>query len=186
MTPLEQKMLEEATARHESDKVYLRVELKAARAEIERLTMALAEVEALEMQHGAVIERLTKERDHDALTREGILQKRINDLLARAEKAEAERDIHKKLLRSCLKGNNSLREKAQNYKSERDNAYSLLADAYGAGTGDSVIEAHLADAERDMRQRAANTAKEYCDNGYEHIVHNAILALPLKHGKENV
>ena len=64
---------------------------------------------------------------------------------------------------------------------ERDAALALLADAYGAGTGGSVIESLLADAERDMRQRAANTAKEYCDNGYGHIVNNAILALPLKY-----
>lgn len=35
---------------------------------------------------------MTHANDSDALIREGILQKRINDLLARAEKAEAERD----------------------------------------------------------------------------------------------
>lgn len=116
----------------------------------------------------AEIERLTKERDHDALTREGILQKRINDLLARAEKAEAERD---------------------EARAERD---ALMADPLyiiGVNHGwDEAVEndvAHpaarsmLADAERDMRQRAAKVAREAWRDGYDAAPH--ILALPLKH-----
>ena len=70
-------------------------------------------------------------------------------------------------------------------ETERDAAMALLADAYGAGTGGSVIESLLADAERDMRQRAA----DLCEN-YRHgkqgmaaarAIKWAIVNLPLKH-----
>ncbi|WP_191569167.1 hypothetical protein [Paracoccus yeei] len=66
---------------------------------------------------------------------------------------------------------------------ERDEALALLADAYGAGTGGSVIEARLADAERDMRQRAADEAVRIRDNSMvpNSEFHRRILALPLKH-----
>ena len=64
--------------------------------EIERLTKDRDEARARAADEidrlRAEIKRLTKKQDHDVLTREGILQKRINDLLGRAEKAEAERD----------------------------------------------------------------------------------------------
>ena len=171
----------------------LLADLAAARAEIERLTKELEEMTATKDIHQrkrheyferaekaeTEIKRLTEERDY----KQTVIEKLSNHI----EKAEAEHDIDKKLLRSCLKGNNSLREKAQNYKSERDNAYSLLADAYGGGAGGSVIEAHLADAERDMRQRAADLvgqeARTFPDNvawGVEDVA-KAILALPLKH-----
>lgn len=61
---------------------------------------------------------------------------------------------------------------------ERDEALALLADAYGAGTGGSVIEAHLADAERDMRQRAADSCLGLMT---AQSARKFILALPLKH-----
>lgn len=54
-------------------------ELAAARAEINRLTFALAEVEALELQHGAVIARLIEEnrRLREALQAERSLSDRL-------------------------------------------------------------------------------------------------------------
>ena len=60
----------------------------------------------------------------------------------------------------------------------RDEALALLADAYGAGTGGSVIEAHLAEAERDMRQRAADSCLGLMT---AQSARKFILALPLKH-----
>lgn len=81
-------------------------------------------------------------------------------------------------------------------EAERDEALALLADAYGAGTGGSVIEAHLADAERDMRQRAADylqsAADDWRSDGHEHEAKKiedeipGVLALPLKHADRKV
>ena len=68
----------------------------------------------------AEIKRLTKKQDHDALTREGVLQKRINDLLGRAEKAEAERDA----AREVNKGYSNLIDILQ---AERDEARAQVA-----------------------------------------------------------
>lgn len=65
--------------------------LEAQAAELARLTMALAETEALEMQHGAVIARLTAERDALAKEKSEFAQWRREET-ERAVKAEAERD----------------------------------------------------------------------------------------------
>lgn len=84
------------------------------------------------------------------------------------------------------------REAAEKAIAERDAAMALLADAYGAGTGGSVIESHLAEAERDMRQRAADacriSAQDQAEGGWRsegmdmsRMLRSAILALPLKH-----
>ncbi|WP_314188817.1 hypothetical protein [Paracoccus yeei] len=122
-------------------------------------------------------ERLTKERDESNACNRGLV--RLNEaVVARAEKAEAERDEARAEHRFTL----GLLDKAM---AERDEALALLADAYGAGTGGSVIEAHLADAERDMRQRAADACKAYWDHpdaeASPQVQYDAILALPLKH-----
>lgn len=116
-------------------------------------------------------ERLTKERD--AQYDENVHR------IAMQAKAEADRDIAKELLRSCINGNNALRKTAQERKSERDEA-----------------RAQLADAERDMRQRAADAAllcgaepaplNDGCGTVilkavYGPDIAKAILALPLKH-----
>lgn len=98
----------------------------------------------------------------------------------------AARAENKRLKRELEITHNSRNELAETWKdraikaeAERDEALALLADAYGAGTGGSVIEAHLAEAERDMRQRAADIAREAWRDGYDATPH--ILALPLKH-----
>ena len=108
---------------------------------------------------------------------------------AEIERLTAERNETAMLLSLHMK-------RAEKAEAERDEALALLADAYGAGTGGSVIEAHLADAERDMRQRAAKVARYYgaqpapLNDGcgsvilkavYGPDVAKAILALPLKH-----
>lgn len=89
---------------------------------------------------------------------------------AEIERLTKDRDLSKKLLRSCIRGNIMLMEKAQKAMTERDEARSMLADA-----------------ERDMRQRAADfvgqEARTFPDNvawGVEDVA-KAILALPLKH-----
>ncbi len=89
---------------------------------------------------------------------------------AEIERLTKERDLSKELLRSCIQGNNVLRKKAQKAIAERDEARSMLADA-----------------ERDMRQRAAEfvgqEARTFPANvawGVEDVA-KAILALPLKH-----
>lgn len=104
-------------------------------------------------------ERLTKERD--AQYEENVHR------IAMQAKAEADRDIAKELLRSCINGNNALRKTAQERKSERDEARTMLADA-----------------ERDMRQRAAKVAREAWRDGIGdkiRAIGDEILALPLKH-----
>ena len=76
---------------------------------------------------------------------------------AEIERLTKERDLSKELLRSCIQGNNVLRKKAQKAMAERDEALSMLADA-----------------ERDMRQRAA----ELIPPGN---LRQEVIALPLKH-----
>ena len=76
---------------------------------------------------------------------------------AEIERLTKERDLSKELLRSCIQGNNVLRKKAQKAIAERDEARSMLADA-----------------ERDMRQRAA----ELIPPGN---LRQEVIALPLKH-----
>mgnify|MGYP007121582530 CR=1 FL=1 len=105
---------------------------------------------------------------------------------AEIERLTKERDLSKELLRSCIQGNNVLRKKAQKAIAERDEARSMLADA-----------------ERDMRQRAADACAgievdrwDKWRDGYDMLDQgasdgagdcvNAILALPLKHAdREN-
>ena len=53
----------------------------------------------------------------------------IEKLSDRIEKAEAERDSFQSLFRSCLKGNNTLREKLQKTSAERDEARAQVAAA---------------------------------------------------------
>ena len=105
-------------------------------------------------------ERLTILMDLSHKTTKAVSKKTTETVLERAEKAEA----------------------------ERDEALALLADAYGAGTGGSVIESRLADAERDMRRRAANTASLYGQGkqgiAASEMIQQAILALPLKHAEK--
>ena len=95
---------------------------------------------------------------------------RYSDLAAaraEIERLTKERDLSKELLRSCIQGNNVLRKKAQKAIAERDEARSMLADA-----------------ERDMRQRAADLCDCACMDGIGdeiRAIGDAILALPLKH-----
>lgn len=62
-----------------------------------------------------------------------IHKEAMSELLARAEKAEAERDSFQAMFRSCLKGNDALREKAQKANTERDEARAQVAAAFEAG-----------------------------------------------------
>ena len=110
----------------------------------------------------AEIERLTKERD--AQYDENVHR------IAMQAKAEADRDVAKKLLRSCLNGNNTLRGTVQDLKGQYTSPPRWL-------------QSMLADAERDMRQRAA----EVCDRNDQvsgWVSRDAILALPLKHADQ--
>ena len=68
------------------------------------------------------IERLTKERDYKQMV--------IEKLSSHIEKAEAERDSFQAMFRSCLKGNDALREKAQKANTERDEARALVASIW--------------------------------------------------------
>ena len=91
----------------------------------------------------------------------------IDRLRAEIERLTKERDLSKELLRSCIQGNNVLRKKAQKAIAERDEARSMLADA-----------------ERDMRQRAADLCDCACMDGIGdkiRAIGDEILALPLKH-----
>lgn len=107
----------------------------------------------------AEIERLTKQSARyltEAETAEALLKTSY----ARIEKAEAERD-EARILASDRLTVISIAAK------ERDDARSMLADA-----------------ERDMRQRAADAAREAWRDGYDATPH--IFALPLKHAdREN-
>ena len=80
---------------------------------------------------------------------------------AEIERLTKERDLSKELLRSCIQGNNVLRKKAQKAIAERDEARSMLADA-----------------ERDMRQKAADSCLGLMT---AQSARKFILALPLKH-----
>lgn len=109
----------------------------AARAEIERL---VADLEWM---------RTDRNKWQDSAT------ERYN----RAEKAEAERDSFQAMFRSCLKGNDALREKAQKANTERDQAvaaaYEAAADALQnvADNWDcGHNESRLCDCARDVEQ----------------------------------
>lgn len=99
----------------------------------------------------------------------------LDETMAEIERLTKERDLSKELLRSCIQGNNVLRKKAQKAIAERDEARSMLADA-----------------ERDMRQRAADACRispqdqaegDWSSEGMDmsKMLRTAILALPLKH-----
>ena len=92
----------------------------AARAEIERL---VADLEWM---------RTDRNKWQDSAT------ERYN----RAEKAEAERDSFQAMFRSCLKGNDALREKAQKANTERDEARAQVAMAYEAASKAAIKEAN--------------------------------------------
>ena len=98
-----------------------------------------------------------------ACQQEAVAEADLAAARAEIERLTKERDLSKELLRSCIQGNNVLRKKAQKAIAERDEERSMLADA-----------------ERDMRQRAA----EVCDRNDQvsgWVSRDAILALPLKH-----
>lgn len=131
------------------------------------------------------------------------------------ERLTKERDLSKKLLRSCIQGNNVLRKKAQKAIAERDEARAMLAGAFEAAASvawadresgltvntkiraltpddaQAALQSMLADAERDMRQRAAELvgqeARTFPDNvawGVEDLA-KAILALPISIENDN-
>lgn len=111
----------------------------------------------------AILRAALASREAPPAAQEPVTDADLAAARAEIERLTKERDLSKELLRSCIQGNNVLRKKAQKAIAERDEARSMLADA-----------------ERDMRQRAA----EVCDlndqvSGW--VSRDAILALPLKH-----
>ena len=102
-----------------------------------------------------------------ACQQETVTESDLAAARAEIERLTKERDLSKELLRSCIQGNNVLRKKAQKAIAERDEARSMLADA-----------------ERDMRQRAADLCDCACMDGIGdkiRAIGDEILALPLKH-----
>ena len=98
--------------------------------------------------------------------KEAVTDAELAKARAEIERLTKERDLSKELLRSCIQGNNVLRKKAQKAIAERDEARSMLADA-----------------ERDMRQRAADSCLGLMT---AQSARKFILALPLKHAdREN-
>lgn len=106
----------------------------------------------------AEIERLTKERDNLSKLEQSH-REQANEQFHRANKAEAERDEARASLRH-MEG----------------------FDRCTCGPCAIHGSAMLADAERDMRQRAAKVAREAWRDGYDATPH--ILALPLKHADQ--
>ena len=96
-----------------------------------------------------------------ACQQEAVTESDLAAARAEIERLTKERDLSKELLRSCIQGNNVLRKKAQKAIAERDEARSMLADA-----------------ERDMRQRAADSCLGLMT---AQSARKFILALPLKH-----
>lgn len=112
-----------------------------------------------------------------ACQQEAVTESDLAAARAEIERLTKERDLSKELLRSCIQGNNVLRKKAQKAIAERDEARSMLADA-----------------ERDMRQRAAEICRSVAPpktyhrgdhTGSMQVIAQkcaaAILALPLKY-----
>ena len=112
-----------------------------------------------------------------ACQQEAVAESDLAAARAEIERLTKGRDLSKELLRSCIQGNNVLRKKAQKAIAERDEARSMLADA-----------------ERDMRQRAAEICRSVAPpktyhrgdhTGSMQVIAQkcaaAILALPLKH-----
>ena len=129
----------------------------------------------------AEIERLTKELEHMTAVKD-IHQRKRHEYFERAEKAEAERDEARAEHRFTL----GLLDKAM---AERDEARASLRHMEGferCTCGPCAIHgsAMLADAERDMRKRAADLCDCACMDGIGdeiRAIGDAILALPLKH-----
>ena len=150
-------------------------DLAAARAEIERLKREVDVAASAMVRNHNRAEKAETERDE-----------------ARAVLAEAEIERLTKERDEAVIEAASWEEAARLMEVERDEALALLADAYGAGTGGSVIESRLAEAERDMRQRAADACRispqdqaegDWGSEGMDMsiMLRKAILALPLKH-----
>ena len=96
---------------------------------------------------------------------------------AEIERLTKERDLSKELLRSCIQGNNVLRKKAQKAIAERDEARAEHRFTLG------LLDKAMAVAERDMRQRAADSCLGLMT---AQSARKFILALPLKHAdREN-
>ena len=91
---------------------------------------------------------------------------------AEIERLTKERDLSKELLRSCIQGNNVLRKKAQKAIAERDEARAEHRFTLG------LLDKAMAVAERDMRQRAADSCLGLMT---AQSARKFILALPLKH-----
>lgn len=126
----------------------------------------------------AEIERLTKERD--AQYEENVHR------IAMQAKAEAERD--EALASIAVVRNEAVDWLAarlvdwwgkSNLESNEFLAEFIPAAKANIPDAQAALRATLADAERDMRQRAADEARSCCHEG--DYVANAILALPLKH-----
>ena len=114
-------------------------DLAAAYDKIEWLTKERAHIIAeRDKTFALMLERAEKaEVDAEFFKSEVKLRNRIPstndtaaDLLRRAEKAEAERDSFQAMFRSCLKGNDALREKAQKANTERDEARAQMSMVY--------------------------------------------------------
>ena len=209
MSPLSSKAVE---SNRQKQKLIL--DLAVARAEIKRLT---AENNKLrdDMSGGSFyqeddidamqneIERL-KEKCCQYIERVYDKTVEVNILEIEIERLTKDRE----LLRSCIRGNNVLREKAQKAMAERDEARSMLAGAFEAAASvawadresgltvntkiraltpddaQAALQSMLADAERDMRQRAADLCDCACMDGIGdkiRAIGDEILALPLKH-----
>lgn len=141
---------------------------------MEREIRRITKIDDLKSNEAEMLRDLAKERDAAR---------------AEIERLTKERDLSKKLLRSCIQGNNTLREKAQKAMAERDEARASLRHMEGfdcCTCGPCAIHGvtTLADAERDMRQRAADVCDCACMDGIGdkiRAIGDEILALPLKH-----
>ena len=130
----------------------------------------------------AEIERLTKELEHMTAVKD-IHQRKRHEHFERAEKAEAERDEARAQLVAGF-------EMAAQYvetvplevtcrQEHTRNIRAMTPD-----DAQAALQSLLADAERDMRQRAADVCDCACMDGIGdeiRAIGDAILALPLKH-----
>lgn len=118
-------------------------------------------------RYNAILTRLKEGPISEVVVRASDYDADLAAARAEIERLTKERDLSKELLRSCIQGNNVIRKKAQKAIAERDEARSTLADA-----------------ERDMRQRAADLCDCACMDGIGdkiRAIGDEILALPLKH-----
>lgn len=117
-----------------------------------------------------------------ACQQEAVTDADLAKARAENERLTKERDLSKELLRSCIQGNNVLRKKAQKAIAERDEARAEHRFTLG------LLDKAMADAEQDMRQRAADVCDCACVEGIGdkiRAIGDEILALPLKHGKSD-